>query len=83
MATEMKYIAMIAFIRISNIDISTGNDLDGLKAQTIDKCEELCESVSECKSYVYNVNTKGCWLKDNVLGIKEARGAIGGIKVSK
>lgn len=78
----MKLVIALAFIRIAKIDISTGNDLDYLRANDSSQCEYACGEVKECKAYVYNLQNKGCWLKDNLNGIREISiDAISGIKV--
>ena len=74
----------ISFIRLSFIDFSTGNDLESLKADTFEKCEQACEYNQNCKGYVYNPNTYGCWLKDNLNGMRELDFTVNvGLKVDK
>ena len=60
----------IVFIRFINLDIDTGNDLESLRTDHFEKCEQACEYNSKCKSYIYNNKTKYCYLKSNLNGIK-------------
>lgn len=79
----MKFLLLsIAFIRINNIDFSTGDDLTEIRVDNARQCEIKCEQNKKCLGYVYSKNQGKCWPKDNLNGIRRISEKVeGGIKV--
>ena len=76
-------LAAVAFIRFVSYDFSTGNDFLTIDNTTQKKCEAQCAANSRCKGYVFNVNQKRCWLKDNFNGFRAVNNSEQvGIKVN-
>jgi hypothetical protein len=48
------------FDKMDNI----GNDINSVVLNTPDECENTCSNTKECSGYVYQNNSKTCWLKN-------------------
>jgi hypothetical protein len=55
---------------------SPGNDISSSLVKDQNECEETCNNNLECAGYVYQDNTKTCWLKQRSSFVKESNNNV-------